>query len=154
MMFRHFWVFCGDAKIEFGCQQSNIKFAGFFIPRRRLIAKQFFQLRARGGFALGVSSFRCPDPAYKFKILAEIADVFFQHRFSLPFAALLGHARVVMRAVQADTQIRAAAHASFTTPRLAGQRPFLAAVVAMAGHSDLGFAIFDLLMRQLYPRKS
>jgi hypothetical protein len=56
------------------------------------IAKQFFQLLARGGFALVVSGFRRPSPADKLKILAEITGVFFQHRLGLPFAALLGHA--------------------------------------------------------------
>jgi hypothetical protein len=57
-------------------------------------------------------------------------------------------------AVPADAQVRPAFHAGFTPARLAGQGPFLAAVVTMTGHSDFGFAIFDLVTRKLYPRKS
>jgi hypothetical protein len=49
-----------------------------------------------------------------------------------------------MRAVQADPQVGPAAQAAFAAPWLAGQGPFLAAVVAVTGHSDFGFAICDL----------
>jgi hypothetical protein len=78
----------------------------------------------------------------------------FLHRLGPPFAALLGRARVVVRAVQADAQVGSAAHAGLAASRLAGQCPFLAAVVTVTGHSDFGFAIFDLLMCKVYPRKS
>jgi hypothetical protein len=88
-----------------------------------------------------------------FKILAEIAPVFFQHRLGPALAALLGRARVVVRAVQADAQVGPAAHAGLAASRLAGQGPFLAAVVAVTGHADFGFAICDLRMRKLYSRK-
>jgi hypothetical protein len=54
-----------------------------------------------------------------------------------------------VRAVQADTQVGPAFHAGFAAPRLAGQCPFLAAVVAVSGHSDFEFAVFDLRMRKL-----
>jgi hypothetical protein len=60
-----------------------------------------------------------------------------------------------MRAVQADAQVGPAFHAAFAAPRLAGQRPFLAAVVAMTGHQiyDLRFTIdaqsnFNLVNRE------
>jgi hypothetical protein len=107
-----------------------------------LIAEQFFHPLPSHGFTRIGSGFRRPDPAGKFKELAEVANVFFQHRFGQALAALLGHARIVMRAVQADAQVGPAFHASFAAPRLAVQRPKLAAVMAMTRH--LRFMIDDL----------
>ena len=109
---------------------------------RRLIAEQFFQLLAGGGFTLVASGLWPPVPKGKFKVLAEVADVFFHHRLSPAFAALVGHAQVVMRAVQADAQVGPAFHAGFAASRLAVQRPKLAAVVAVSGH--LAFWVDDL----------
>src|ERR1035437_8907544 len=111
-----------------------------------LVAKQFFQLLARGGFALVAPGLGRPGPANKFKILAEIAHVLFQHRLGPALAALLGRARVVMRAVQTDAQVGPAFHAGLAAPRLAGQRPFLAAVVAVTGRLDFGFAHAQTLL--------
>jgi len=106
------------------------------------ISKQFFKLLARGAFALVAAGLRRPVPQGKFKILAEIANVFFQHRLGSTLTALLGHARVVMDAVQADPQVGPASHAGFAAPGLAVQRPWFAAIVAMMGH--LRFWIYDL----------
>ena len=117
------------------------------------IAQQFLQLFARSGFAGMAGCLRRPDPAHKFKILAEITGAFFQNRLGPPFAALLGHARVVVRAVQTDAQVGLAAHAAFAAPRLAGQRPRLAAVVAVSGHSDFEFTTFDMRIPEFYSRK-
>ena len=102
-----------------------------------LITQQFFQLLTRGvlpprGFVL-----RDPIPAGEFKILAERAHMFFQHRFGPAFPALLGRARVVMRAIEADAQIRPAFQAGFAPPRLAVQGPRLTTVVAMSGQRHL-----------------
>jgi hypothetical protein len=53
-----------------------------------------------------------------------------------------------MRAIQADSQIRAAFHACLAAPRLAVQRPHLAAIVTMPRHFifDLRFAVDDFKM--------
>ena len=91
---------------------------------------------ARGSFTFVGFRFRRPDPERKFKILAEIADVLFQHRFGPALAALLGHPRVVVRAIQADAQVGPAFHAGFAAAGLAVQRPRFAAVVAMTVHSS------------------
>jgi hypothetical protein len=77
------------------------------------------------------------------KILAKVSDVFFQHRLGPAFAALMRDARVVACAIQANTQIRAATHASLAATRLAAQRPGFAAVVAARCHLNLRFAICD-----------
>jgi hypothetical protein len=91
---------------------------------------------------------RCPSAADKFKILAKVAGGLFQKRLRTAFAALLRHAWIVMRAIQADSQIRAAFHACLAAPRLAVQRPRLAAIVAMPHHFifDLRFAVDDFKM--------
>ena len=73
-------------------------------------------------------------------VLAEVADVFFQHRLRPAFAALLRHTLIIKRAVQTDAQVGAAFHAGFAATGLAGQRPGIAAVVAMSGH--LRFTIY------------
>ena len=119
------------------------------------ITEQLLQLLAGGGLTGIAGRFGHPGAVDKLKILAEIPNGFFQHRLGLPFAALLGRARVVMRAVQADAQVGPAAHAGLAAPRLAGQRPFLAAVVAVPGHQiyDFRFTIaaqsnFNLVNRE------
>jgi hypothetical protein len=113
------------------------------LTRRRSIAEQFFHLFPRSGFTRVVSGFLLPGTQGKFKILAKIANVFFQHRLGPAFAALLRRARIVMRAVQTGTQVRAAFHANLTAARLAVQSPRLAAVVAMACRSHFCYAIQD-----------
>ena len=102
------------------------------------ITEQLLQLFAGRGFTGMAGCFRRPGAADKLKILAEIAQVFFQHWLGPPFAALLCHARVVMRAIQTDAQVGPAFQAAFAAPRLAGQRPFLAAIVAVSGHEICG----------------
>jgi hypothetical protein len=47
-----------------------------------------------------------------------------------------------MRAVEADAQVGPAFHTGFAPAGLAGERPRLAAIVAMSGH--LRFWIYDL----------
>jgi hypothetical protein len=47
---------------------------------------------------------------------------------------LLGHARVVRVAIQADAQVRAALHADFPAARIAVQRPRLPALMTVAIH--------------------
>jgi hypothetical protein len=101
---------------------------------RGSIAKQFFQLLARSGFARVATALRRPFPEGKFKILAKIPNVLFQHRFGTAFPALLGNARVVMGAVQADPQVGPAFHAGFAAPRLGAQGPWFAAIVTMSVH--------------------
>jgi hypothetical protein len=114
------------------------------LTRRGSIAEQIFQTRARGGFALVGFRFRHPSPARKFKIFAKVADVLFEHRLGPSFAALLSHMRIVMRAVQADAQVGAAFHARLAATGLAGKRPKLAAIMAMAIHIyDLRYKIYD-----------
>jgi hypothetical protein len=108
------------------------------------IAEQFFQLRARGGFAgIGFRFWR-PNTPGKFKILAKIAGGFFQHRLRAALTALVRDVNVVTRAVQTHAQIRAAFHARFAAPRIARKRPRLAAIMAMTRHSHLRLAIYDL----------
>jgi hypothetical protein len=100
-----------------------------------LIAKQFFQLLARGGFTRIGFSFWRPPAKRKFKILAKISDIFFQNRIGAPLAALMRRAQIVMRAIQADSQIRAAFHANFAATGIARKRPRLATVVTDTVHN-------------------
>src|ERR1017187_4344290 len=98
----------------------------------------------RGGFTFVGFDFRLPDAQGKFKILVEVSDLLFQNRLGPALAAFLGHARVVVRAVEADAQVGPAFHAGLAAARLAVQRPRLAAIVAMAIHIyDLRFTIYD-----------
>jgi hypothetical protein len=118
-------------------------------PRSRFffsasIAKQFFQLLARRGFALVRFTFWRPNAADKFKILAEISDGFLQNRFGPTFAALMRDARVVTCAIQTNAQIRATFHADFAATGISRRRPRFAAIVAMARHLNLRFMIYDL----------
>jgi len=110
--------------------------------RRSSISEYFFQLRARGAFTRVAAGFRRPVARGELEIFAEIADLLFQHRLGPAFAALLRCARVVMRTVQADPQVGPAFHAGLAAPRLAVQRPRLAAIMTMSGH--LRFWIYDL----------
>ena len=73
--------------------------------------------------------------AGEIKPFAEIARVLFEHRLRAPFAALVGGANIVARAIQADPQVRPAAMARLAAPRLHRQRPFPAALVAMSCHA-------------------
>ena len=104
-----------------------------------LITEQFLQPVPRGAFARVVAGIRLPVPQRKFKILAEIADVFFQHRLGPAFAALISRARIIMGAVQADPQVGPAFHAGFAAAGLAAQGPGFAAVVTMACHLIYNF---------------
>ena len=71
----------------------------------------------------------------------------FQHRLGPALAALLRDAWIVVRAVQADAQIGAAFHVGFAAAGLAGERPRLAAIMAMTIHIyDLRFTIYDCRM--------
>ena len=76
-----------------------------------------------------------PGAADKFKILAIVRLVFFGHRIGAPLATLMGHTRIVVRAIQADLHIAAALVATLRAARLAGQRVFPAAIVAMPRHT-------------------
>jgi hypothetical protein len=67
---------------------------------------------------------------------------------------LLGHARVIMRAIQARAQVGPAVHARFAAPRLAIQRPGLAAVMAMTRQRRLRFMVYDLRFEQHYRRRA
>ena len=101
----------------------------FFICSRAVVSREL-------PAAFGVQTRRTNS-----KYSQKLPACFFHHRLGPAFAALLGHARVVMRAVQADAQVGPASQAAFAAPRLAGQCPFLAAVVAMTGHSDFRFGL-------------
>ena len=108
------------------------------------IAEQFFQMRPRRFLAGQFDFFRHRFPAGKFKILAEIADVFFQHQIGAALAALLRNVWGVALAVQAHAQIRAALHADLAAAGIAGDGPRFAAVMTMSGHYNLRFWIYAL----------
>ena len=116
----------------------------FLIQKSRSsIAEQFFQVCPRGVLT-GVFHFlRLPLAAGKLKILAEGAEVLFQHKIGTPLAALFRHARVVALAVQAHAQVRATFHADLTATGIAGDCPRLATLMTMSGHLKLRwFAIY------------
>jgi hypothetical protein len=70
-----------------------------FTAQDFLISQKFFELLASGIFARVRFRSGCPLPPRKIKILAEIARVFFCHRFGPPVAALMGGARIVTGAI-------------------------------------------------------
>jgi hypothetical protein len=107
------------------------------VPGPGSITEQFFKLFA--GRGLPGISFRLGFPIApgKLEIFTEVANGLFQDRLGPALAALLGHARVVTLAVQADAQIGPTFHAYFPAPRVAGQGPWLAALVAMTFHPRL-----------------
>jgi hypothetical protein len=112
-----------------------------------LIAEQFFQLLPRRDLTFVRFAFRLPNAPDKFKILAEISDIFFEDRFGATFAALLRHPRLIVRAIQTNAKIGAAFHARLAASRRAGQRPGFTAMVTMPRHSHLRFMIYDLRLR-------
>ena len=61
--------------------------------------------------------------------------MFFGDWIGTAIAALMGGARIVAGAIQADPQIGVATVARFTATGLTGQRPFPSAHVTMACHS-------------------
>ncbi len=160
-----FWLWFGARRLRrFGERTENqhVDSRDFFVAavqraeaRAPLvsIAKQFIHPLARCRFAGIGFRFRRPDALYEFKILAEIPEVLVRHRIGAAFAALLRHARIVARAVQADAQIGAAFHAAFAAAGIAVDRPRLAAVVAMTGHRYLRLMIFNLRLRKQYARQ-
>ena len=96
------------------------------------IAQHFFQVCARGLLA-GILEFLGHPLAFgKVKMLSEIAEVLVEYQIGAPFAALLGGARVVVRAVQSHTQIHAAFHAGFAAAGVAVDGPGFTAMVAMS----------------------
>jgi hypothetical protein len=103
----------------------------------KLIAQQFFQLLARGVLALVDFAFLDPVAPGEIEKFAEIAGRLFQDRIRPAFPALLRDPQIVMRAIQARAQIRAAFHANFAATRLAVQRPKFAAILAMSGGRHL-----------------
>src|SRR5450759_4912774 len=94
------------------------------------IAEQIFKVRPRRRLARSLHFLRHPLAAGKFKIFAEVADGLFQHRYRTAFAALLRHAWIVARAVQAHAQVRTAFHANFAATGLAGNDPGFTADLA------------------------
>src|SRR5688500_8015021 len=89
--------------------------------RAFLIAKKLLQGIARRLFAgIGIATFGINAPNH-FKPFAVIPQMLVEHRLCPALLALLRRPRVVMRAIQADPQIRAALMARFAAPGLAGE---------------------------------
>jgi hypothetical protein len=118
---------------------------------RTSAAEQFFHLLARRRFTRIIFSLGLPIAPGELKILAEIPDRLFEHRFRAAFAALLGHARIVAGTVQAYPQVGAAFHADLAAPRLPGDRPNFTAVVAMPLHLNLRLLIYVLRLEITIP---
>src|SRR4051812_11599230 len=80
-----------------------------FCPRRwSLIAEEFFERVARGLFAAVRFRFGGPNAPGHFEPFAVIAQVLVENGFGAAIAALLGRARIVGGAIEANAQVRAA----------------------------------------------
>lgn len=99
-----------------------------------LLSEQFLEQISRFIFArIGAAPFEfAPD---HFEPLAIIRHVLFGHGFGAPVLALVGDARVVMHAIEADFQVRATTVARFAASRLAGESELPAAFMTMTGHA-------------------
>src|SRR5690349_376165 len=75
----------------------------------------------------------------------------FHYRFSAPIPALMRHLWIVVRAIQADFQIRATLMARFRTAWLSGQGEFPAAFVAMSSEHFLKFTWKAKALKRFYP---
>ncbi|EEF57762.1 hypothetical protein [Pedosphaera parvula] len=103
-----------------------------------LIAQQFFQLVPSGIFTTVRFTSGHEVTATEIKIFAEIAHMLLLNRVGPAVAALMGRARIVADAVQADPQVSATTMARFASPGVSRESPFPSALVTMTcqGHVD------------------
>jgi hypothetical protein len=99
----------------------------------RSISEQFLQTLARVLLSF-VRAFALPNAARHVKILAKIRHVFVLNQVSPPLLALFGDRAVVVDAVEANLQIRAALWTGLKASGAARQFVFASAVMAMARH--------------------
>jgi hypothetical protein len=81
-----------------------------------------------------VGALSAPDAFLHVEIFAEVGHVFVVNEIGPALAALLGHRPVVMDAVQADLQVRAALVARLVPAGIPGEPVFPSAMMAMANH--------------------
>ena len=96
------------------------------------VAQQFFKTFTGCCFATALPIFALPFAFYIFEVFAEIGHMFFGHRIGAAVAALMGHARIIAGAIQADFEVGSALMAGLGASRQARQRVFPATSVAMA----------------------
>jgi len=118
-----------------GPLKSEIRSTGFRIsnPLVDLIAQQFPQLLP-GGRLPWIAPGRNEVAFGQFEILAEVRHVLFENRVGPSFAALLGHADIVMNAVETDPKVRTATMARIVSARLRSQSPFPTAFPTVTCH--------------------
>ena len=120
---------------------SQLRFlAGLFNPFSvsaavESIPQKLPQTVASGLFARVCFGLRRPIAADKFKILAIVGEMFLCHRIGAPLPTLMGHARIVVSAIQAYFQVRTATMAALASSRLARQGIFPAATMTMSSHT-------------------
>ena len=86
------------------------------------------------GFPVIDFVFRSDNAPHEIKILAKIARCFVEDRIGTSVTTLVRGPQVVTHAIQTDAQIKPAPMAAFASAGVACQRPFPAAVMAMACH--------------------
>jgi len=120
------------------------------MPGGGLIAEQLFHLFSCRGFPGIDFVFRRENAPREIKIFTKIPRCFVEDRIGTSVATLVRSPQVVTHAIQTDAQINPAPMAAFASAGLACQRPFAAAVVAMACHQPQrnGFELDLQLWRQ------
>jgi hypothetical protein len=104
------------------------------MPGGCLIAEQLFHLFSSRGFPVIDFVFGRDNAPREVKIFAKIAPCFVEDRIGASVATLVRGPQVVTHAIKTDAQINPAPMAAFASTGLACQRPFPAAVVAVACH--------------------
>src|SRR6266487_4469927 len=96
------------------------------------VAQQFFKAFTGCCLPAVLPIFAFPFPLHILEVFAEIGHMFFSDRIGAAVAALMGHARVVAGAIEADLEVGPALMAGLGPSRQTRQRVFPPAGVAMA----------------------
>src|SRR5947208_2104667 len=101
------------------------------MPNRRANLRAAFS-NWTGGFLARISFFFAgPDAPDELEVLAEVGQVFFGHRIGSTVAALMRHAGIVARTIQANFEIGPAAMTGFRSSRQARQGVFQTTIMTM-----------------------